>query len=114
MYSLHRPERRAAAAAAAALTAEGGSLWSRCAPLSGPSSPGSNTAAPSCGQRYLKGEREEEVGVGGWVGGRELRGKLTVPAMAPGKCVRNCARKLRLDFIVASVREVYLGNSRIR
>lgn len=37
-----------------------------------------------------------------------------VPAMAPGKCVRNCAHKLRLDFIMFSVGEVYLGNLRIR
>lgn len=54
------------------------------------------------------------MGAAAWVGVGEQKGKLMVPAMAPGKCVRNCARKLRLDFIVASVREVYLGNSRIR
>lgn len=53
------------------------------------------------------------MGVAGWVGGREQRGKLTVPAMAPGTCVRNCARNLRLDFIMFSVGEVYLGNTRI-
>lgn len=50
----------------------------------------------------------------GWVGVGELRGKLVLPAMVRGECVRNCARKLRLDFIMFSVGEVYLGNSSVR